>query len=133
MLLSKDKCGRVLRVFPNRRWPGKAPRFIAIAILSLLPPLAHSVLGASPESGGTPDPGIVPEKPLDSGDAPLPPSKIDPGIQHMPEQRGDSRATVKPPEVDPGMSKNPDLAPPANKGTNPPTGETPQKKKPDVR
>jgi len=118
------------------RWLGRIHPFVTIAILSLLPPLALSALGAPPavppESGGKPTPGVAPDKPLDSGVPPAAPSNIDPGIQHVPEKRSDSRGTVKPPDLDPGISKNPDVAPPANKDINPPGAGTP-KKKPDVR
>lgn len=119
----------------TRRWLRRPHRLAAIAILSVLPLLAISALGAPPvppESSGKQTPGVTPEKPLDTGAPPIPPSKIDPGIQHVPEKRGDSRGTVKPPDVDPGISKNPDMAPPANKDITPPGGGAP-KKKPDVR
>jgi hypothetical protein len=135
MSWSKHGCGRVPRSLSTRRWSGKAHRLVAIAILSLLPALAISALGfppAPPESGGEPVPGITSEKPLESGVPPIPPSRIDPGIQHVPEKRGDPRAVVKPPNLDPGISTNPDVAPPAPKGINPPGGGTPQEK-PDVR
>lgn len=71
----------------------KAHRLVAIAILSLLPALAISTVGfppAPPESGGEPASGITPEKPLESGVPLIPPShQIDPGIQRVPEKRGD--------------------------------------------
>ena len=91
---------------------------MAIAILSFLPALAGSAVGfplAPPESGDDPTPGKAPEQPLGSAVPRIPPSRIDPGIQHVPEKRGDPRASVKPPNLDQGMSTNPDVAPSAQK------------------
>ncbi len=102
------------------RWLGRIHPFVTIAILCFLPLLALSALGAPPavppESGGKPTPGAPPEKPLSSDVPPAAPSNIDPGIQHVPEKRGDSRGTVKPPDLDPGISKNPDAGSPGKQG-----------------
>jgi len=109
MSSSKDECGRASRVFSTSRVSGKVFGFLAIALLSFLPALAISadrLPPAPPEGDGAPTPGPTPEQ--ESGVPPSPPSKIDPGILHVPEQRGDPRAAVKPPDIDPGISKNPD-------------------------
>jgi hypothetical protein len=108
---------------------------MAIVMLSLFPAVAVSAVGFPPVravSGSEPATGIPPEKPLESGAPPIPPSQIDPGIQHVPEKHGDPRAVVKPPNLDPGISTNPDVAPPAAKGINPPGGSPPPEK-PNVR
>ena len=135
MSWSKHRYGRAPHAFSTRGWSRKAPRLVAIAILSLLPTLAISAAEpppAPPERAGEPTPGKAPEKPLESGVPPISPSRIDPGIQHVPEKRGDPRGAVKPPNLDPGIATNPDVAPPAQKGGNPPGGGTPEGK-PDVR
>ena len=75
-----------------------------------------------------PAPGITPERPSESGAPAIPPSHMDPGMQHMPERRGDPRGSVKPPNLDPGMSTNPDVAPPQREDVNPPGGVMPQGK-----
>lgn len=133
---STHDCAKIPCSLSKTKWLGRIHPFVTIAILSLLPPLALSAMGAPPavppESGGKPTPGTPPEKPLSSGVPPAAPSNIDPGIQHVPDKRGDSGGTVKPPDLDPGISKNPDVAPPANKDINPPGAGTP-KKKPDPR
>jgi hypothetical protein len=128
------KCSRGPHALSSERWPGKVPRLMAIALLSLLPAVAVSAIGFPPiraVSGSEPAAGSPPQKPLESGTPSIPPSQIDPGIQHVPEKRGDPRAAVKPPNLDPGISTNPDVAPPAAKGVNPP-GSTPPGN-PDVR
>ena len=135
-LWSKNRYGRVLLSRSTRWWSGKAPRLVAIAILSLFPTfaIAADVLRSDqfPESGGKPTPGIIPEKPSESGAPTIPPSRIDPGMQHSPEMRGDPRGSVKPPNLDPSMSTNPDKSLLDQKGINPPGGGTPQGK-PDLR
>jgi hypothetical protein len=134
MSWSKHECGRGSRLFSTRRVSGKASGFVALAILSLLPALAISadrLPPAPPGGGGAPTPGPIPEE-MESDVPPIPPSKIDPGIQHVPEQRGDSRATVKPPDLDPGISKNPDVAPPAQEDINP-SGEGTMQGKPEAQ
>src|SRR5574342_575230 len=86
------------RLFSIRRESDKAFRFVAIAILCLLPALAISadrLPPTPPEDGSAPTPDPLPEE-KESGVPPIPPSQIDPGIQHVPEQRGDPRAIVKP-------------------------------------
>ena len=132
----KHRYRRVLRSLSAKWWPVKAPRLVAVAILTLLPAfaVAADVLppGQFPESGGKPAPGIIPERPSGSSAPTIPPSRIDPGIQHSPERRGDPRGSVKPPNLDPSMSTNPDKSLPERKGINPPGGGTPQGK-PDVR
>ena len=109
----------------------KAHRLVAIALLTLLPAfaVAADVLPPAqlPESGGGPTPG-TPERPSESGVPAIPPSHIDPGIQHMPERRGDPRGSVKPPNLDPNMSTNPDVTPSPREGINPPGGTRPQGK-----
>jgi len=98
---------------------------VTFLMLSLLPVVAHAGDGlpsSPPASGSAPDPGAIPEKMMEPGSVPTSPSQIDPGIQHVPEKRGDPRGAVKPPTLDPGISKNPDVAPPAQKGINPPAG-----------
>lgn len=114
----------------------KAHRLVAVAILTLLPAfaVAADVLPPAqlPERSGGPAPDITPDRASESGVPTIPPSRIDPDIQHMPERRGDSRGSVKPPNVDPNMSTNPDVAPSPRKGVNPPGEGTPQGK-PDVR
>lgn len=134
MSSSKHECGKVSCLFSTRRVSGKTPGFVAIAILSLLPSLAISAdrpSPAPPEGGGAPTPGPIPEK-KESGVPPMPPSQIDPNIQHVPEQRGDPRGTVKPPDLDPGIVTNPDMAPPAKKDINP-SGEGTTHGKPEAR
>jgi hypothetical protein len=95
-----------------------------MAILTLLPPfvIAADVLPPAqlPESGGGPAPGLTPERPLESGVPAILPSRINPGIQHTPERRGDPRGSMKPPNLDPSMSTNPDVAPFPREGINPP-------------
>ena len=107
-------------------------RLVAIAILTLLPAfaVAADVLPPtqSPESGGGPTPGITPERPSESGVQAIPPSHMDPGMQHMPERGADPRGSVKPPNLDPSMSTNPDVAPSPREGINPPGGAKPQGK-----
>jgi hypothetical protein len=111
-------------------------RLVAVAILTLLPAfaVAADVLPPAqlPEGGGGPAPDITPERAPESGIPTVPPSRIDPGIQHMPERRGDSRGSVKPPNLDPSMSTNPDVAPSPREGISPPGKGTPQGK-PNVR
>lgn len=107
---------------------------MAIALLSLLPAVAASAVGLPPVravSGSEPASGSPPQKLLESGTPSVPPSQIDPGIQHVPEKQGDPRGAVKPPNLDPGISTNPDVVIPAAKGINPPGGTPPGK--PDVR
>ena len=110
----------------------KVHRLVAVAILTLLPAfdVAADVLPPAqlPERGGGPAPGTTPEMPSESGVPAIPPSRIDPGIQHMPEKRGDPRGSVKPPNLDPSMSTNPDVAPSPREGINPPGGAPPQGK-----
>lgn len=128
------KCGRGPRALSSERWPGKVPRLMAIALLSFLPAVAVSAVGIPPiraVSGSEPASGSPPQNPLESGTPSIPPSQIDPGIQHVPKKQGDPRAAVKPPNIDPGISTNPDVAPPASKGVNPP-GSTPPGK-PELR
>jgi hypothetical protein len=114
----------------------KVPRLVTVAILTLLPvfAVAADVLPPTqlPEGGDRPAPDITPERAPESGIPTVPPSRIDPGIQHMPEGRGDSRGSVKPPNLDPNMSTNPDVAPAPREGANPP-GEGAPKGKPNVR
>jgi hypothetical protein len=85
-------------------------------------------------SGGESAPGFTLEKPLESGVPPIPPSQIDPGIQHVPKEHGDPdpRAAVKPPNLDPSISTNPDVVPPAREDMNPLGGGAP-KGKPNLR
>ena len=129
---SNHNCGRVPLSRLTRRCPAKVYRPVAIAILILLPAfaIAADVLPPAqlPESGGRPAPGITPERPSESGVPAIPPSRIDPGIQHTPESRGDPRGSVKPPNLDPDMSTNPDVAPSPRKSINPPSGAKPQGK-----
>lgn len=110
----------------------KVHRLVAIAILTLLPGFAVAADGLPPtqlpESGGGPAPGITPERPSESGVPAIPPSHIDPGIQHAPERRADPRGSVKPPNLDPSMSTNPDVAPSPREGINPPGEARPQRK-----
>ena len=110
----------------------KVHRLVAIAILILLPAfaVAADVLPPAqlPESRGGPAPDITPDRPSESGVPAIPPSRIDPGIQHMPERRGDSRGSVKPPNLDPSMSTNPDVAPSPRENIDPPGGAKPQGK-----
>ena len=114
----------------------KVHRLMAVAILTLVPAFAVAADGLPPaqlpKSGGGPAPDITPERASESGVPTIPPSRIDPGIQHMPERLGDPRSSMKPPNVDPNMSTNPDVAPSPGKGVNPPGEGTPQGK-PDVR
>ena len=127
-------CDRGPHALSSERWPGKVPRFMAVALLSLFPIVAVSAVGFPPVkavSASEPASGSPAQKPLESGTPSIPPSQIDPGIQHVPEKQGDPRGAVKPPNLDPGISKNPDVAPPTAKGINPPGSTTPGK--PDVR
>jgi hypothetical protein len=120
----KHRLSRVPRSLSARWWPVKAPRLVAIAILTLLPAfaVAADVLppGQFPKSGSEPAPGITPERPSESSAPTIPPSRIDPGIQHSPERRGDPRGSVKPPNLDPSMSTNPDKSIPERQGIHPP-------------
>ena len=99
-------------------------RLVAIAILTLLPAFAVAADVLPPahlsESGGGPIPDITPDRPSGSGVPAIAPSHMDPGIQHVPEKRGDPQASVKPPNLDPSMSTNPDVAPPHAKTSIPP-------------
>ena len=110
----------------------KVHRLVAIAILTVFPAfaVAADILppAQSPESGGGTSPGLTPERPSTSVVPAIPPSRIDPGIQHAPERRGDPRGSVKPPNLDPSMSTNPDSAPSPREGVNPPGGTKPQGK-----
>lgn len=110
----------------------KVHRLVAIAILALLPAFtvaADVLLPAQlPERGGRPAPDITPRKPSASGVPAIPPSRMDPGMQHMPESSGDPRGSVKPPNLDPSMSTNPDVAPSPREDTNPSGGAGPQRK-----
>jgi len=112
----------------------KVHRLVAIATLTLLPAfaIAADVLPPAqlPESGGGPAPSTTPEKPSESGVLAIPPSHMDPGIQHTPERRADPRGSVQPPSLDPSMSTNPDVAPSPREGINPPGGTRPQGKPP---
>jgi hypothetical protein len=129
---SNHECGRVPLSRPTRRCPAKVHRLVAIAILILLPAfaIAADVLPPAqlPESGGGPAPGITPERPSESGVPAIPPSHMDPGIQHTPERRADPRGSVQPHNLDPSMSTNPDVAPAPREGINPPGGARPQGK-----
>lgn len=128
------KCGRKPHALPSERWHVNVPRLIVIALLSIFSAVVVSAVGFPPvkaASGSEPASGSPPQKPLESGTPSIPPSQIDPGIQHVPEKQGDPRAAVKPPNLDPGIATNPDVAPPAVKGSNPP-GSTPPEK-PTVR
>ena len=77
-------------------------RLVAIAILTLLPAFAVAadiLPPAPPENGGGQAPDISPERPSESGVPAIAPSHIDPGMQHMPEMRGDPprlRETAQP-------------------------------------
>ena len=129
-----DKSDRGPHAPSSERWPGKVPRLVAITLLSLLPAVVVSAVGFPPVravSGSEPASSSPPQKLLESGTPSVPPSQIDPGIQHVPEKQGDPRAAVKPPNLDPGISTNPDVAPPAAKGVNPPGSKPPGK--PDLR
>ena len=54
----------------------------------------------------------------------IPPSQMDPGMQHMQERRDDPHASRSPRNLDPSMSTNPDVAPPGREGLlNPPVGQ----------
>ncbi len=128
------KCGRRPHALSSERCHVNVPRLMVIALLSFLPAVVVSAVGFPPvkaASGSEPASGSPAQKPLESVTPSIPPSQIDPGIQHVPEKLGDPRAAVKPPNIDPGISKNPDVAPPTAKGINPP-GSTPPEK-PDVR
>jgi len=46
----------------------------------------------------------------------IPPSQMDPGMQHMQEGRDDPHASRAPHNLDPSMSTNPDVAPPGREG-----------------
>lgn len=79
-----------------------------------------------PEKGSGPKPGITPETPSESGLPPIPPSKIDPGIQQRPSTIPDPRSAVPPPNVDPNMSRDPEAAPPADSAKKPQRRENPR-------
>ena len=105
-------------------------RVVTLEILTLFPTFAVAAEVAPsaqpPESGSGPAPKIIPEKPSESSVPAIPPSHIDPGIQHMPEKRGAPRDSVTPPNLDPSMSRNPDVAPSPREGITPPGGARPQ-------
>ena len=107
-------------------------RLVALSILTFFPAFAVAAEVAPPaqppESGSGPARKITPEKPSESRVPAIPPSHMDPGIQHTPERGADTRGSVTPPNVDPGMSKNPDVAPSPREGINPPDGPKPQRK-----
>ena len=132
----KHRLSRVPRSLSVKWWSVQALRLAAVAILTFLPvfTVAAEILPPPqlPESGSGPAPGTTPEKPSESVVPAIPPSRIDPGIQHAPERHGDPRGSVRPPNLDPNMSMNPDKSLPEQKGINPPGGGTPQGK-PDVR
>ena len=111
-------------------------QLVGIVILTLLPAfaVAADVLPPAqlPESGSGPSPNITPERPSGSDVPAIPPSRMDPGIQHLPERRGDPHGFVKPPNLDRSMSTNPDVAPSPPEGINPPSGTKP-KGKPGVQ
>lgn len=123
-----------------KRWLGKPNRVVCILTMSLLPVGAYAADGPQPSLPGGErhlNPDTIPENKIEPDKVPnppskVPPSKIDPGIQHTPDTLGDPRGAVKPPIIDPGISKNPEAAPPGNKESNPPGKESPQRK-PDVR
>ena len=100
----------------------KVHQLVALSILTCVPAFAIAAditpPAQSPKS----------EKPSESGVPAIPPSHIDPGIQHTPERRTDPGGSVKPPNLDPGISKNPDVAPSPREGINPPDGPKPQRK-----
>jgi hypothetical protein len=81
-----------------------------------------------PKSDSGPAPRITPEKPSESGVPAIPPSHMDPGIQHTPERGADPRGSVTPPNRDPSMSTNPDVAPSPREGINPPDGPKSERK-----
>ena len=107
-------------------------RLVALSILTFFPAFAIAADIAppaqSPQSENGPAPRITPEKPSESGVPAIPPSQMDPGIQHTPERGADPRGSVTPPNRDPGMSTNPDVAPSPREGINPPDGPKPQRK-----
>ena len=84
------KCGRGPHALFPKDGPGRLPRLMAIALVSLLPAVAVSAVGFPPVravSGSEPASGSPPQKPLESGTPSVPLSQIDPGIQHVPENR----------------------------------------------
>ena len=128
MMRSTRMCENDSPSLSLRRWSGKQNQLVSILILSLLPVVTYAADGlpSSPPAGSrAPDPGVIPEQMIEPGKVPPAPSKIDPGIQHMPEKLGDPRGAVKPPSIDPGISKNPETSPPGKKGINSPDGRTP--------
>jgi hypothetical protein len=121
---------------PTWRCHVRVPRLVTVAILTLLPvfAVAADVLPPTqlPESGAGLVPDINSERPSESGVSIIPPSRIDPGIEHKPARLGDPRGSVKPPNLDSNMSTNPDVAPSPREGANPSGEGTPQGK-PNVR
>ena len=75
------------------------------------------------------DPGAretdPPAKRRSESDVPaIPPSQMDPGMQHMQKGRDDPHASKAPHNLDPSMSTNPDVAPPGREGSqDPPAGQ----------
>ena len=66
-----------------------------------------------------------PAKRRSEADVPaIPPSQMDPGMQHRQEGRDDPHASRAPRNLDPRMSTNPDVAPPGREGSHdPPAGQ----------
>ena len=62
-----------------------------------------------------------PPKRRSEPDAPaIPPSQMDPGMQHLQEGRDDPHAYRTQRNLDPSMSTNPDVAPPGREGNQDP-------------
>ena len=105
-------------------------RLVVFTILTLLPAFATAADVSPPAQSPKSDSGprITPEKPSEFGVPAIPPSHMDPGIQHTPKSGVDPRGSITPPNRDPSMSTNPDVAPSPREDINPSDGPQPQRK-----
>ncbi len=91
-----------------------------VLALTFVPPFAVHAKPLSPvqqrESPGARDTD-QPAKRRSEPDVPaIPPSQMDPGMQHIQEGRDDPHASRAPRNLDPSMSTNPDVASPGREG-----------------
>lgn len=83
-----------------------------------------------PEPGPAQPPRATPETPSGPGAPAIPPSTIDPGIEHRPTTIPDPRSSVTPPDVDPNMTVPPETAPKKGQGTDLGRGAEPKSPQP---
>lgn len=91
-----------------------------------------SLVSATAADQAPQDPGRPPSSQAPALPPPVPPSKIDPGIQKQPDTLGSPEAVVPPPVVDPNMVIDPEkpragnATPPSKKPEKPDGPITPQ-------